>query len=274
MGEVRVRLQEIIDDPAPAQGAPPSASSARGWKIAAITAAAVAVSAFGYAVAARPKPVVVVAPSLTRLTWDGGLTTSPSVSRDGTLLAYASDRAGRGDLDIWLERLGAGDPIRLTTDAADDSAPDISPDGTRVAFRSERNGGGVYVVPSFGGADRLIAPGCHDPKYSPDGNWIACWTGDVGGAFYAKAARIWLVPASGGPMQPFRPDFDTAAFPLWMPDSNGLLFLGREAGAKGLDAVDWWIAAEQGTPHAMGATRPFFRNLGLSPGSGSYWIHP
>jgi Tol biopolymer transport system component len=198
------------------------------------------------------------------------------VSRDGTLLAYASDRAGRGDLDIWIERPGGGDPLRLTSDPADDSAPDISPDGTRVAYRSDHVGAdGVYVVPTSGGGnEHRIVPGCRDPKYSPDGKQLACWKGDaVIGAFYPKAAQIWLVPATGGTPRVFRPDFDAAAFPLWMADSASLLFLGRKTDAQGKSVVDWWVADENGGEHATGV-RQAFEQLGLKPVYGLYQIRP
>src|SRR5438093_683535 len=69
------------------------------------------------------------APILTRLTSDSGLTTDPALSPDGKLLAYASDRSGDGNLDIWLQQVGKGEVIRLTTDPADDREPSFSPDG-------------------------------------------------------------------------------------------------------------------------------------------------
>lgn len=284
MGDVRVRLQEIIDDPQTAETAdspPPAPRSQAMWRYTAIAASVIAVAAVAAAVVTGLLGREAALPSLKRLTWDGGLTTYPAISRDGTLLAYASDRAGRGDLDIWIERMGGSDPIRLTSDAADESAPDISPDGTRVAYRSERDGGGVYVVPSLGGTERLVAPQCRDPKYSPDGKWLACWTGDVGGAFYPNAARIWLVSATGGQMRQFRPDFQTAAFPLWMPDGSGLLFLGRKQDASGkpaIDGIDWWVAGEDNGERATGALRAFSdRGLTPRPGkpiAGAYWIRP
>jgi eukaryotic-like serine/threonine-protein kinase len=272
MGDVRVRLQEIIDEPAPPELRPAAPPSQRVWKYAVTLAGFAAIIAVAAALVFRPRPVQT---SLSRLTWDGGLTTYPSVSRDGTLLAYASDRFGRGDLDIWVERLGGGDPIRLTTDEADDSAPDISPDGTRVAYRSERNRGGVYVVPSLGGSAHLVASDCHDPKYSPDGKWLACWTGDIGGGFYPRAARILILPAMGGSSHQFRPDFETAAFPLWMPDSSGILFLGRKAGPDGKPLKDWWVAGvnEHDGEHATGALQAFVER-GLQHVSGAYWIRP
>ena len=47
---------------------------------------------------------------MTRLTWDGGLSTDAAPSPSGSLLAYASDRSGEGHLDIWLQPLPQGSP--------------------------------------------------------------------------------------------------------------------------------------------------------------------
>jgi hypothetical protein len=69
--------------------------------------------------------------ALTRVTSGHGLTTDPALSADGKILVYASDRAGTGGLDIWLQRIGPGpEELRqLTADPADDSQPTVSPDG-------------------------------------------------------------------------------------------------------------------------------------------------
>jgi Tol biopolymer transport system component len=83
-------------------------------------------------------------PILTRLTTDTGLTTDGTISSDGKLVAFASDRANPENLDIWVKPIDVGSPpVRLTTHPADDYDPTFSPDGTRIAFRSERDGGGI-----------------------------------------------------------------------------------------------------------------------------------
>jgi serine/threonine protein kinase len=187
----------------------------------------------------RPAPPAPTA-SFTRLTSDSGLTTDPAFSPDGKLVAYASDRAGKGDLDIWRQQLATGEAVALTSDPADESEPAFSPDGSRIAFRSERDGGGIYVVSAFGGEPRLIAKHGHRPKFSPDGNQVAYWVGH----FYV--GKVFVVPATGGSPIPIQPEFASALYPIWSAGGR-LLFLGaRDPKDLPADAFDWWVTSPTG----------------------------
>jgi Tol biopolymer transport system component len=200
---------------------------------------------------------------LHKITADSGLTGYPAISRDGKLIAFASDRAKEDNLDIWVQQIGGGDPIRLTRDPADESDPSFSPDGALIAFRSEKDGGGVYVVPSLGGTPSLLAPRGRNPRFSPDGQWVAY---AVGGAEVSNPGTtgVFIVSARGGVPRPIHPDMATATNPVWSPASDRLLVLGRkDANAAPRAELDWWILPiDGGAPVRSGAyTRLDAQNL-------------
>ncbi len=191
---------------------------------------------------------------LRMATLEAGLNGWPSLSRDGSLMAYASDSAGDGNLDVWLKQVGGRQAIRLTQDPADDSDPSISPDGTRVAFRSDRNGGGVYVVPALGGEAVLIAPEGRNPKFSPDGRQVAFWKGRAGGGFLPGSAKVFVVDAGGGTPQQVGEGMAAALYPIWSPKGDALLALARDDASKPVESgVDWWVFPTSGErPHKTG----------------------
>jgi eukaryotic-like serine/threonine-protein kinase len=164
---------------------------------------------------------------LTRITSDGGLSMFPALSPDGKMMAYASDRAGDGQLDIWLRQISGGKPIRLTHDAADDYRPEFSPDGSQIVFESARRPSGVYIIPALGGDETLVAENSTMPHFSPDGKRIVFTTGDP-----SLRSEIWVVEAGpNGPLsRPTRvaPGFFSSAFGIWTADGDHLLFVARK----------------------------------------------
>ena len=130
---------------------------------------------FGAWWSSRAQPVASAQPYpiLMRLTSDVDWTDYSAISLDGRILAYASDRSDEENLDIWVQPIPDGPPVRLTRHAADDVDPSFSADGSRIAFQSSRLGGGIYVVSTLGGEERLLVKQGFSPRFSPDGKWIA-----------------------------------------------------------------------------------------------------
>jgi serine/threonine protein kinase/Tol biopolymer transport system component len=186
-------------------------------------------------------PEIGDAPFLTRLTSDVGWTDYPAISPDGKILAFASDRSGDGNLDIWVQPVHDGAPVRMTHHAADDIAPSISADGSRVAFQSSRDGGGVYVIPTLGGEERLIAAHGFSPRFSPDGQWIAYGVAEHAGS------KLYVAPAAGGPATPVAASFYRVQSHVWSPDGRYLLFWAqRNRDAPPENNTDWYVASIPG----------------------------
>ncbi|MFL6351640.1 MAG: winged helix-turn-helix domain-containing protein [Bryobacteraceae bacterium] len=210
-------------------------------------AVAILLAAAGIAIIIRPHPIPIVTPEVTRLTFDSGLTADPAVSPDEKLLAYASDRDGSGQLHIWVQQLiPGGQAMQLTRGEGEDHQPAFSPDGSKLVFRSEREGGGLYVIPAIGGEANLVAKEGRDPRFSPDGRWIAYWVGvDMGAPFVANAGTVYLVPSTGGTPQRVRSDLQEAGAPVWSQDGTRLLVYGTKTELFPLTA-DWWVVPVQG----------------------------
>jgi serine/threonine protein kinase len=173
---------------------------------------------------------------LTRITRDSGLATTPALSPDGSLVAYASDRAGQGNLDIWLQQTSLGGVVRLTSSDADEHEPVFSPDGSKIVFRSEADGGGLYVIPVLGGDARLIARNGRGPCFSPDGSLIAFYIA-APGTF--DESDLFVVAADGGVPRPLQAALGAAAQPVWAPDGKHIVFWGKRPG----EDFDLWVTA-------------------------------
>lgn len=268
MDDVKLALQELKEESESGK-LPVSARSRRGALLPLMIVAGVALVAatviLTWRLAAARRPMSV--PALTRLTSDAGLTAYSALSADGKLLAYASDRASSGNLDIWVQQVGGGAPIRLTHNDADDVEPSFSPDGTRVVFRSERDGGGVYMIASLGGLEQRIADRGRNPRYSPDGKWIAYWVGDLTffGPHHLYVIASGVTSDPGQPREP-QPNFFSASYPVWSPDSTHILFLGaNDANVPRAELYDWWTTPLDGGDAVRSGVSKAFQQQGLNP---------
>jgi Tol biopolymer transport system component/tRNA A-37 threonylcarbamoyl transferase component Bud32 len=260
MADLKVALEELKEESesgkleagVPAPIARPGFFTSPRLAAAALTAIVIAAGAALWLT--RPKAAAPAKTSaLVRRTSDPGLTTDPALSPDGKLLAYASDRSGEGNLDIWVQQVSGGEAIRLTRDPADDSEPVFSPDGSKLAFHSEREGGGIYTMSALGGDARRIARQGRRPRFSPDGSQIAY---TVGEPQLSAAAKSFMVASEGGQPRQIQPDFFSVVAPIWSPDGKHLLFVGTQENQQG---YDWWVAPLAGGTAARTGAFTVFR---------------
>src|SRR6202022_2580233 len=110
-----------------------------------------------------------------------------------------SNRGQTENMDIFVQQIPNGKLERVTVDPATEAEPSLAPDGSSVAFRSERKGGGIYLskvdFSQAGGNEHLLVPGGRNPRFSPDGQAIAYWTGDPDEAL--PSGEIYVRPLDG-----------------------------------------------------------------------------
>jgi serine/threonine protein kinase/Tol biopolymer transport system component len=243
MGDVKLLLEQALADPSTAPA--PVARRPLAFALVPVAALLGALGAWYFTrPPAAPAATVEKFRSLSRATIGPGLSLAPALSSDGHLLAWASDRASDGNLDIWVQQVGAAEPIRLTTDPADDTDPSIAPDGARIAFRSERDHGGIYTIPTMGGDAALFAPRGRNPRYSPNGRYVAYWEGRESGGVLAGSARVFILESGGGQPRQLGAELAGALFPVWSPDSDSVLVLGR---GPQEESPEWYILPVDGS---------------------------
>ena len=282
MSDLKIALQDLKEDSASGrlQAVPQAVRKRRSPAlIAAVALALVAAAALALKLALR-KPAGPVEYEIAPLTFDSGQTLMPTLAKDGTQMAFASDRGGGRHLDVWLQRLAGGNPLRLTDHPADDWMPSFSPDGTQVAFRSERDGGGIYVVDAFGGEPRRVADKGFSPKFSPDGSLIAFVV--LPPSLEGRHIKMYLVSPRGGEPRPFLHDFQPVqvvqgAALVWSPDGKRLIFRGRRP--DDARSGDWWVgpvdggeAVRTGAIESLGLTAPVNYPIGWV-GNHIYYVY-
>ena len=160
---------------------------------------------------------------------------APSLSPDGSRVAFSWDGPTQDNHDIFVKLAGPGEPVRLTTNPAPDDWPAWSRDGRFIAFMrfaSPEQTADVVVIPALGGAERTIATIFPTPvprrvrplnnlSWTPDGRWLA-----FGGATTPNGPRgIWLISVDGSDQrrltEPPRHDHS----PVVSPDGRYLAFL-------------------------------------------------
>jgi len=204
----------------------------------------------------RSVPAPEASRPLVRLTSTSGVNIDPAVSADGSLVAYASDRGGSGDLDIWVQPIHEERPRRVTREPGDELEPSFSPATGSIVY-SKGDGAGIYIIEASGGEPRLLAAAvrARTPRFSPDGRWVTYWTGPpVWVTTVTHATGLFVVPASGGASRRLASEFGNARYGAWSPDGEKILFVGARERDPNHPSLDWYIvSANGGEPIRTGA---------------------
>ena len=259
IGDARIHIDELLSGASQEPVAIPNSHSMLGarsrWASIGVATVALFVGGAGVLWLRTPREPFATL-SLRRFTADHNLALTPAISADGRLIAYASDRAGNGDLDIWVQHRGGSDAIRVTNDPSDEFQPSFSPDGSQIVYTG---GDGIYIVPALGGDRRRIVqsstPRGHRPRFSPDGKRIVYRSG------LPSRSLLWLVDIGGSP-QPLAADRSVPDSPVWSPDGRYILF---EASPSLLEFTsrDWWLLTVADGKSVR---------LGESPGVPEQWL--
>jgi serine/threonine protein kinase/Tol biopolymer transport system component len=263
MADVRLLLEEIRDDLARAEAAAGTPTRHRSrW----LVAGAVSLVAIGAGVLAWRSRLRLPAPILVPVTAMSGTESFPSLSPDGSQVAFswegeAHPAGSVPDRDIWVKLVDGTETRRLTAGSDDDWNPAWSPDGSQIAFlrfpRGTTDEGRAYVVSALGGAERRVGDLTvlfSQLSWSPDGRWLA-----VGGSVprpgaAPEASGIHLISLATGESRvvttPPQPGYDI--HPAFAPDGRRLAyascaFTGRPACEVLVTTLDW-----SGKPSASG----------------------
>ena len=186
-------------------------------------------------------------PRLTTMTTLSGLKADPSFSPDGRHLAFASGRSGN-TLDIYvvsLDQSGSSSPLRLSSHPVSDHDPVWSPDGRQIAFlrgnQYDQTRMQLVVVPSSGGAEKVIASVWGGLDWSPDGRHFAV----IDEADPDYPTTLHLITSDGAQRQqlaePVPGEWRFDSTPRFSPDGRSIAFIRWRGDLDG----DIWIVEIQ-----------------------------
>lgn len=131
--------------------------------------------------------------------------------------------------------------IALDVDEGTWMSLDVSPDGKEIVFDLL---GDLYTMPISGGEAKSLTSGIAwdmQPRYSPDGKWIAFTSDRSGGD------NVWIVGRDGkNPQQVTKESFRLPNSPAWTPDSQYIAARKHFTGTRSLGAGEIWLYHRSG----------------------------
>lgn len=149
-----------------------------------------------------------------------------SWSSDGTQLAFASNRSGNANFNIFLMNADGSNIRSVVEDSGGDFASSWSPDGQKILFqawRKDETAWDIYVVNIDGSGEKtLINTDMEEqlPVWSPDGTKFAYQAGHRG-----QGIDIYVANADGtGAMRLTDGNGTLHTAPAWSPDGTQIAF--------------------------------------------------
>ena len=202
------------------------------WSVAALAALAAAAAWItrGSAPAAEPRW-----DNFTRISELAGEETSPSLSPDGSTVAYAV--RVNGSWDIYSQRVGGRNATPIISDPQrNEGGPAYSPDGASLAFHEADADGGIFVAGATGESVRRVTDIGFHPAWSPNGKDIAFTTEEiVDPASRLGESSLYVVSAAGG--TPRKVVDGDAAQPSWAPSGDRIVYWSNTGGQRDIYTV-------------------------------------
>jgi TolB protein len=183
-----------------------------------------AIHLFAYHPASQP---------LIRLTAGDWQDITPSVSPNGSTVAFSSNREGHWDL--YLLDLTTGETSQLTNTPEYESGPTWSPDGLWLAYETYRDGDlEIYIRPVAGDQEEIRLtehPGADfSPAWSPVGRQIAFVSDRTG------ENEVWIAnldqPGEGQFLNLSQDPLSEDTHPAWSPAGSELAWTSGRGGLK------------------------------------------
>ena len=218
-----------------AQVAAPAPRQRVVWLPWAIAAAALLTTAVSWILMAAAKPAEPRFDHFTRITELAGEETSPSLSPDGSTVAY-SVRVN-GSWDIHSQRVGGRNATPIVNDPQrDEGGPAFSLDGSLIAFHESDDVGGIFVAGATGESVRRVTDIGFHPAWSPDGTQIAFASEEiVDPASRTGDSTLYVVPAAGG--TPRKLVEGDGAQPSWSPSGQRIVYWSNTGGQRDIYTV-------------------------------------